>query len=226
VSTIDVSTVYRRRFGQEEVSRQRMWAVLCQDFFQRFVPRDSTVLEVGAGYCEFINAIHAKHKIAVDLNPDLANYASPDTEVHIGSSTDLSPLSTASVDVAFASNFFEHLSRDDIARTMREVARVLRPGGRFLILQPNYRFCYRDYWMFFDHLTPLDDRSLTEALETNGFRVVHSIPRFLPYTTKSRYPKAMFLLRLYLRVPLVWRLLGQQAFVVAERDELGRQERG
>jgi SAM-dependent methyltransferase len=221
VSEINVSTVYRRRFGQEEVSRQRMWTVLCQDFFQRFVPRDSTVLEVGSGYCEFINAIQAAHKIAVDLNPDLVHYAAPGVEVHIGSSTDLSDLTTGSVDIAFASNFFEHLSRDDIMRTIGELARVLRPGGHCLILQPNYRYCYRDYWMFFDHVTPLDDRSLTEALETNGFRVVRSIPRFLPYTTKSRFPKALTLVRIYLRVPLVWRLFGQQAFMVAEAADPG-----
>lgn len=43
------------------------------------------------------------------------------------------------------------------------------------------------------------------------------IPRFLPYTTKSRLPQAPWLIRLYLRVPLAWWLLGKQALVVAER---------
>jgi SAM-dependent methyltransferase len=118
--------------------------------------------------------------------------------------------------VAFASNFFEHLRRDDIAETMRQVAGVLRPGGRFLVLQPNYRYCYRDYWMFFDHVTPLDHRSLAEALETNGFEVRDTIVRFLPYTTKSRYPRSAALIRAYLRLPLLWRFLGSQTFMVAE----------
>ena len=90
-----------------------------------------------------------------------------------------------------------------------------------MILQPNIRYCYRDYWMFFDHITPLDHHSLAEALETSGFRVVQSIARFLPYTTKSNLPKSRALVKAYLRLPVAWRLFGQQAFVVAEVNRLG-----
>lgn len=221
---VSLEAIYQRRFGPDLAFRRRMWRLLCAEFFQRWVPPRSVVLEVGAGYCEFINAIAAGRKIAVDLNPDTRRHAGPGVEVLTAPSTDLAALATASVDVAFASNFFEHLSRPDIVQTMREVARVLRPGGRFLILQPNWRYCYRDYWMFFDHVTALDHHSLVEALETSGFRAVETIPRFLPYTTKSRLPKSLALLRIYLRLPLAWRLFGGQAFVVAEPLTAGRWE--
>lgn len=207
--------IYRRRFDPDVAFRQAMWRVLCQDFFQRYVPAHSVALEVGAGYCEFINNIRAGRKIAVDLNPQTGVFAGPGVEVVQTSSTDLSAIPSETVDIAFASNFFEHLERPDILATMREVSRTLRPGGRFLILQPNIRFCGRDYWMFFDHLTPLDDRSLAEALEISGFEVVESVARFLPYTTKSRLPKSIPLIRAYLKLPLAWRLFGGQAFVVA-----------
>ncbi len=213
---LSLEAIYERRFGPDFEFRQQMWSVLCEHFFQRYIPPTSSVLEVGAGYCEFINHIRAGRKIAVDLNTDMPRYANTEVEILATSSTDLSALASRSVDIAFASNFFEHLSRHDIVLTMREVARVLRPGGRLLILQPNYRYCYRNYWMFFDHITPLDHRSLAEALETSGFRTVEMIPRFLPYTTKSRIPHSKLLVRAYLRIPLVWRFLGQQAFAVAE----------
>ncbi len=213
---INLETIYQRRFGPDLIFRQRMWQVLCRDFFQEFVAPESSVLEIGAGYCEFINNINAKEKIAVDLNPDTRRYADDSIRVVISASTNLTALSTGSVDVAFASNFFEHLERPDIVQTMREVARVLRPGGRFLVLQPNYRYCFRDYWMFFDHLTALDHHSLAEALEISGFSVVKSINRFLPYTTKSRLPKSLILIKLYLKFPILWRIFGQQAFVVAQ----------
>lgn len=210
-----LETIYKRRFGPDVAFRVRMWQLLCRRFFQRYIPPSSTVLEVGAGYCEFINSINAQHKIALDLNPDTQTYASPEVRVIQSTSTDMSAIASGSVDIAFASNFFEHITRDDILLTMREVARVLKPTGRFLILQPNIRFCWRDFWMFFDHITPLDQYSLTEALEMSGFRAVKTIVRFLPYTTQGKLPKSLFMVRVYLTFPLLWRFFGQQTFVVA-----------
>jgi len=192
-----------------------MWQILCRSFFQRYVDPGATVVEVGAGHCEFINHIVAARRIAVDLSSDTANYAAPGVEVVTSSSSDLSAITDGSVHVAFASNFFEHLTRPDILATLREIKRVLAPTGRILILQPNVRFCYRDYWMFFDHITALDDRSLVEALEMSGFTAETVIDRFLPFTTKSALPKSLMLLRIYLAVPLLWRIFGAQAFVVA-----------
>lgn len=212
----DLEALYERRFGPDLAFRRAMWRVICSEFLQQFVPRASVVLEVGAGYCEFINAIHASRRIAVDRNPSVGNFAGDGVETIIASSTDLGRVEPGTIDVAFASNFFEHLSRPEIVLTLREVCRVLRKGGRLLVLQPNIRFCYRDYWMFFDHVTPLDDRSLREALETNGFRVVRQITRFLPFTTQGRLPKSLLLLRVYLRCPPLWRFFGAQTFMIAE----------
>ena len=83
------------------------------------------------------------------------------------------------------------------------------------MLQPNIRYVGNDYWMFFDHITPLDEHSLAEAMQLAGFTIESIIPRFLPYTTKSRLPRALWLVKLYLRVPLLWRLFGKQTLVVA-----------
>lgn len=211
-----LETIYKRRFGPDLTFRARMWEILCRRYFQRFIAPSGTVLEVGAGYCEFINSIQAAHKIAVDLNPDTARYANPDIDVFQTSSTDMQAIASGSVDAVFASNFFEHITRDDILSTMREVARVLRPNGRFLVLQPNIRFCWRDFWMFFDHITPLDHHSLTEALEMSGFHAVRTVVRFLPYTTQGQLPKSLFMVHVYLTFPILWRFFGQQTFIVAE----------
>ena len=208
---------YDRRFREDIDFRNAMYAVLCQKFFQRYVPRESTVLDVAAGYCEFINHIQAGKKIALDMNPDVVKFAAPDVEVIQSESTRMDLLESEQVDVVFVSNFFEHLSKEDIVKTIREVRRVLKKGGSLLVLQPNIRYCARDYWMFFDHITPLDDRSLSEALEVNGFRVVECRPRFLPFSTKSSLPKSLLLLKLYLKLPPVQKLFGAQAFIHAKK---------
>ena len=207
--------MYRRRFDKDIEFRQKMYQVLCAEFFQKYIPENAIVLEIGAGYCEFINNIKAKKKIALDLNPDIKKFAGDDIEIVISSSTDMKEIEKESIDVVFANNFFEHLSKEDIVKTIREVNRVLKRERKFLILQPNIRFCFKDYWMFFDHITPLDDRSLSEVLEINGFKVVECKPKFLPYTTKSRLPKSIFLLKLYLKLPPLHYIFGKQAFIYA-----------
>jgi len=211
----DLEKIYKRRFGKDVDFRKKMYKLLCNVFFQQYIPKNAVVLDVAAGYCEFINNIKANKKIALDLNPDVKKFADNNVEVILSSSTNMKQVKDESIDVAFTSNFFEHLDKKDILKTINELHRVLKKDGKLLILQPNIRYCYKDYWMFFDHITPLDDRSLSEALEINGFKVIECKPKFLPYTTKSKLPKSIFLLKIYLRIPLAQNILGKQAFIYA-----------
>lgn len=179
---------------------------------------ESTVLDIGAGYCEFINNIRARRKYAVDLNEDTHRFAAPDVEVFTCSATRLDFLPDNSIDVTFVSNFLEHLgTKEGVFEVLREIHRVSKPVGHVLVLQPNIKYAYKQYWDFFDHHIPLSDKSLAEALVIAGFDIDRILPRFLPYSTKSRLPTFPLLVKLYLKVPLVWRILGKQAFVVARK---------
>ena len=73
------------------------------------------------------------------------------------------------------------------------------------------------YWDFWDHNVAITDRSLVEALEYLDFAIVDQWARFLPYTTQSRYPQAPFFVKLYLRTPLAWRVMGKQFLVRARK---------
>jgi SAM-dependent methyltransferase len=210
----DLRTLYGRRFADEHEMRTDLWDVLCREFFQKYVPQDATVLDVAAGHCEFINNIRAARRIAVDLNPDVVLRAADGVETYVCRSDEMTPVETGSVDRVFISNFFEHVSREVIVSTLDEARRVLRPDGRLMVLQPNVRYCSKDYWMFLDHITPVDDRALAEAFKVTGFDVELNIPRFLPYTTKGRLPSGPGLVRLYLKVPLAWKVMGAQAFMI------------
>lgn len=211
--------LYRRRFSEADRRRKAaLWRMLCEQFLQRYVRPTDTALDLGAGYGDFINNIRCAKKYAVDLNDDTAGALDRDVVFLKRPAWQLDELTGDSVDVAFASNFFEHLAtKDDLLATLRELRRVLRPRGRLLVLQPNIRYAYREYWDFFDHYLPLSHESLTEALELSGFRVVELRPRFLPYTTKSRLPQPAWLLYIYLRLRPLHRLFGKQMFVVAEK---------
>jgi ubiquinone/menaquinone biosynthesis C-methylase UbiE len=216
---MDLQKIYATRFIEAELpTKNKIWKVLCTKFFSQFVPTTSTVVDIGAGYCEFINNITSHKKIAIDLNPDVKKFADPDVEVINESCMAMNSLADESVDVVFMSNFLEHLlNKQQVFDTLNEAKRILKLGGKLLILQPNIRFLPNNYWDFFDHHTPLSDRSLVEVLESLEMVIVKCYPRFLPYTTKSQLPKGAFFVKLYLHTPWIWFLFGKQAFIVAEK---------
>ena len=213
-----VRELYRVRFdAHEKASKAKLWSIIAA-WLQRWFPEDGTVLDLGAGYCEFINHIKARRKIAVDMNPDTAACAGPDVEVIHAPVVPLPALGTGTLDAAFVSNLLEHLAdKAQVMELLREVQRCLKPGGRIVVLMPNIRFAYREYWDFFDHQVPLTEKAVVEACIMAGFKPIKVIPAFLPYTTKSRLPKWGILVRIYLAVPLLWRFFGKQALVVAEK---------
>ena len=69
---MDLEALYRHRFDEDDLpAKLAIWNVLCEDFFSKFITSTDTVIDVGAGYCEFINNVKCKRRIAIDLNPRL-----------------------------------------------------------------------------------------------------------------------------------------------------------
>lgn len=174
-------------------------------------------MDLGAGFCHFINNIQAAREIALDFNAaNLATHADAGVEQVAGDGADLSALRP--LDTVFASNVFEHFqSREDVYRSFQGVFSRLRSGGRFIVLQPNFAYCAWEYFDFFDHRLIFTHKSMSEGLEAAGFAVETVIPRFLPFTSKNGIPKAPWMVALYLRVPLAWKVMGGQMLVVARK---------
>jgi dolichol-phosphate mannosyltransferase len=223
---MDLKELYRHRFDEaDRVRKAAIWRVLYRDVFGRWIRSDDTVLDLGAGFCEFINAARAARRIAVDLNPDTTRLAEPGVEVHQASASKLDFLAADSVDVVFSSNFLEHLpDKDHVLAVLREALRVLRPGGTLMLLGPNVRLVPGAYWDFFDHHVPLSERSLGEALTMSGFDLAEVQARFLPYTTRSALPQAAWLVALYLKLrPLSSAILGKQFLIIANKPATATQ---
>jgi SAM-dependent methyltransferase len=214
----DLQLIYARRSTDLAApGRAAVWREITR-FIERWIAPDATVLDIGCDRGSFINAVTAGRKIAVDLR-EVAAHLDPDVEfIRSDGLALLDHIPAGSVDVAFMSNYLEHLrSRDDVLEQLKVAARLLRPGGRLIVLQPNIRLVGFSYWDFFDHQTALTERSLEEAAITAGFDTERLIARFLPYTAKSRIPQNALLVRAYLRLPPVWLLFGRQTLLVARR---------
>ena len=179
------------------------------------------MVDLGAGFCEFINAARAGRRIAVDLNPDTIRCAAPGVEVQATSASDLSFLNGESVDVVFSSNFLEHLpGKEAVLSVLREAFRILRSGGSLILMGPNVRLVPGALiGIFFDHHVPLSDRSVCEALAMVGFNLAHVELRFLPFTTRSALPQAPWMVDLYLKLrPFSSSILGKQFLIIAQKQ--------
>lgn len=220
-----VDRLYQHRFPANILARRAaVWAVLCRVWFSRYIPDTACVIELGAGYCEFINNIQASEKVAVDINPETINHAASGVTVYQVSAERVGEVVPSSFfDAAFMSNFLEHChSRNQILAIFHAVASILKPGARFLILGPNFRYCYREYFDFFDHRLPLTEKAVVEALQIAGFKIEVVQPRTLPFTFRSNLPSSPWLVRLYCRFQFLWPLFGSQFFIVAQKPDDAR----
>jgi SAM-dependent methyltransferase len=207
---------YERRFSGSLDYRNRVWQVLTADFFQKYIPAGGTVLDLGCGYAQFINNIEAGKKYAMDLNPSAQELVQPDVTLFQQDCSQPWPIADGSLDVVFTSNFLEHLSdKDGVRKTLSEARRCLRTGGRIICMGPNVRLLPGAYWDFWDHHVHLSERSLSEILELCGFTVESAVDRFLPFTMVGKKESPLAFVRLYLRLPIAWKLFGKQFLVVA-----------
>lgn len=209
----DSSAYFSTRFTHD-AARDRVWGHVCA-YLQRWVPESGSVIDLGAGYGDFSRNIRAARRVAFDANPQLQGFVVAPVEAVVGDVTDLGRFADATFDTAFASNLLEHLDWGRLERTITEVRRVLKPGGRLLLVQPNFRLRPKEYFDDYTHRTIFSDRSLTDFLNASGFVVEHVEPRFLPLTMKSRLSFGHALVPLYLRLP--YRPLAGQMLVVAAR---------
>ncbi len=178
-----------------------------------------SVLEIGAGRCSFINEVSAPRRVAIDIDPETKTLAAKDVEVLLMDAQDVHTL-TETFDLILASNFFEHLTDEQFATLLPRLIQRLNPKGRLIIMQPNFRYAFREYFDDYTHKKIFNDVGLADALVAQGMRVVYAKPKFLPYSLKQSPSFApAFLVHLgvwcYLRSP--WRPCAGQMVIIAEK---------
>jgi SAM-dependent methyltransferase len=175
--------------------RARVWKAIAH-FLQPWV--SGTVVDIGCGYGDFLRFVKAERKIGIDIFktkgfPDDATFIEApawDIAKHTKGNT------------VFASNLFEHLTDDEVERTLVGVCDALAPGGRLIIVQPNFTYCYKNYFDDYTHKKIFTHVSMQDLLRASGFSIVRCMPRFTPFSMKSSLPVASWLVWLYLRSPI------------------------
>ncbi len=198
--------------------REAAWREIAP-FVHRELGSPERVLDPAAGLCEFINAVPAPERWAVDRTAYEAGSAHEGVRTIVADAMD-ADLPQAHFDGVWVSNLLEHLdSQEHVAAFLERMRDVLEPGGRIAVMGPNFRYCAREYFDCADHTVILTHVGVTEHLYAAGLTPVRVVPRFLPYSFRGRLPMTGGLVRRYLATPPLWRLLGKQFLVVAERQD-------
>ncbi len=155
-------------------------------FLERFLNRDATFLEIGAGDCALSLEVskRVKQVIAVEVSRRIAMSRALPQNFHLifsdGSSV---PVPRESVDVAYSHQMMEHLHPEDAVDQARNIFHALRPGGAYICITPNRLSGPHDISKYFDtvargfHLKEYTCSELADFFRNVGFSNVRAYVR-------------------------------------------------
>jgi hypothetical protein len=216
---IDYAQLYeyrhRRVYRDDRIA---VWNAIAPFVYEK-MHRPERVLDPAAGWGEFINAVPAPERWLVDAVEFPEHHRDPGVKAIFADIREVE-LPDQYFGGVFVSNLLEHLATPDaIADFLAQMWRATAPGGRIVVMGPNFKYCARQYFDFADHILPLTHITVLEHLHASGFTVEEVVPRFLPYSFSGVLPASARLTRAYLRMPLAWRLLGKQFLAIGTKPE-------
>jgi SAM-dependent methyltransferase len=211
--SLNTEKYYESRFKFDK-NRTKVWKAI-NEYLQKHIKDNSYILDLGCGYCDFINGIKGEKKYAIDLNEEMQNYCKKNILFQAQSVLDEFNLEDNSLDVVFASNLFEHFNDHELDMLIYNISRKLKNEGILILIQPNIYYAYREYWDDYTHKKAFSHESLADFLKSNEFQIVKKQKKFIPFSLKSRLPKSYILTKLYLNSP--FKPFAKQMLIIAKR---------
>jgi SAM-dependent methyltransferase len=169
-----------RRFSaerQQQVDRELY-------FLSPLLDKEVTFLEVGAGDLALSRRVAGivREVYAVDVAAEMTgtNHAAANLHIALTDGRHF-PLPDDSIALAYSNQLMEHLHPDDAAEQVRDLFRVLRPGGAYLCVTPNRLTGPWDVSRMFSstptglHLREYSNRELVALLRGVGFEEIHAV---------------------------------------------------
>ena len=121
------------------VYRKAIFARTVAHFVNRYLPRGGVLVEAGSGTSETslrIDKSGGRTLVAVDLIRPVLERCHPVMDVRVCGDIFQLPFASGSLDGIWNVGVMEHFPHSEIDRILREFHRVLKPGGRIVLLWP------------------------------------------------------------------------------------------
>jgi len=125
------------------------------------------ILDLGCGDRIFLKFLIEKEMIAEGF----------DIDDGINFESDKLPIDDLSIDHIVSNSVIEHLNNPDIF--LSEIKRILKNNGNLIIVTPNFRYSYNEFYDDPTHVRPYTDIGIKKLLEMYNFKNITVLPWFV-----------------------------------------------
>jgi SAM-dependent methyltransferase len=138
------------------IFRKFMYSSIIKEFYGK-------LLDIGCGVGEFLQWY--PNSFGIDTNPYLVEYCKKrNLKCFFGSAYKI-PFKNETFDCVLCSHLIEHLAKPELA--MKEIRRVLRTGGKLIIILPTIKGYKRDK----THVKFWDENNIEKLLKKFNFKI-------------------------------------------------------
>ena len=197
-------------------TRKKVWQAVVFYLQNKFFKKTNAVLDIASGYGDLINSVKATKKVAIDLDSSYSKFYDKSVNFINSNILKFNFSKIGKFDVIFCSNIIEHLSQEEGKILLIKLRDILNPNGLIIIIQPNFKYCYKSYFDDYTHQSIYTDVSMMGLLKSLNFKIQNCRPKFLPFSLNSFLPKTYFLTFIYIK--LHFSLFSGQMMIVAKKN--------
>jgi len=173
--TNDDISAYRKGFLKEKKYTTDMQAYLKRRVFDTYhnllihrgltgLSKGTRLLDLGSADLSFVN-------VCKENGLDVSGL---DIHDNVNFESDSFPIESQTIDVVTATSVIEHLYSP--SNFMSEIWRVLKPGSAFILVCPNWKYSYKNYFNDPTHVHPYTKVSLSRLFKSFNFEKEYIVP--------------------------------------------------
>lgn len=175
---------------------------LAKYLFRRYnMKSGQRLVDVGCGRGDFLFAFRREglDAVGVDISDGLAKQGQQIIYGGIDFEGNSLPFADNSVDIIFSKSVLEHLHNP--SNMLNECYRVLKSGGRIILMVPDWHSCMHIYYDDFTHVQPYTETGLRDALKIFQFQQVKS-EKFYQLPVVWKHPQLKLVCKLLQVIPV------------------------